>query len=148
MNIFSNTVCVTACSSCFSVANDCPNYYMMEFTKVVSVLHHRVRADLPEMSKALGLDVLTHQPTELCDHGKMLLLSEFCDFFLPVFGQPLCTEKVTVIFSPRLFWSFCPCCYCTFVAMAPLEAVTAPWSVQPNVLRGRRDDTGGWWQRA
>ena len=47
---FSNTFCVIVCSF-FVVANDCPNYYMMEFAKVVSVVHHRVRADFPETSR-------------------------------------------------------------------------------------------------
>ena len=48
---FSNTVRVIVCSWCFLVvANYCPNCYMM-FAKAVSVLHHRVRADLPETSQ-------------------------------------------------------------------------------------------------
>ena len=42
----------------FGVANDCLNKYMREFEKVVSVLHHRVRADLPENFRALNLDDL------------------------------------------------------------------------------------------
>ena len=45
---------------------------------MVSVLHHRVPADLPETFPALGPDDLTWKPTELCDHRKMQLLFEFC----------------------------------------------------------------------
>ena len=48
----SKTVCVTVCSWCFFVVwNDCPYNYVMELAKVVSILHHRVRADLPETSQ-------------------------------------------------------------------------------------------------
>ena len=42
----------TDCTWCsFGVANDCLNYYLREFAKVISVPHHRVRADLPETSR-------------------------------------------------------------------------------------------------
>ena len=50
---------------------------MMEFAKVVSVLHHRVRADLLETFSALGLDDLTLLPTKLCEHRKTLFCLSF-----------------------------------------------------------------------
>ena len=67
----------------------------------------------------------------------MLLLFEFCDFF-PAFGQP-CAQKNDCHFVPngkvqnaRVFGLYCLCCHRIFVVLAPLEAVTAPWSVQPS----------------
>ena len=68
----------------------------------------------------------------------MLLLFEFCDFFLPAFGQP-CVQKKWLPYRPKwrspersFVWSICPCCHRIFVVLTRHEAVTAPWSVQPN----------------
>ena len=64
---------------------------------MVSVLHHRVRADLPKTSLGTrsGRSDL-ESPTELCDHRKMQLLFEFCDsLFFAGLRAALCTEKMT-----------------------------------------------------
>ena len=62
-------------------------------SQVVSVLLHRVRADLPKNFPALVLDDLILQPTVLCDNRTMLLFSKFCDFCFASPRAGLCTEK-------------------------------------------------------
>ena len=123
------------CCLFFCLANDCLRDYVRDFAKVVSVLHHRVRADLLETSLHWVLDDLTLWPVDLWDAKKTLLLFEF---LLPAFGQLFETVRLTSKSSqwqsPRrsCLWPFRPCCEHIFMVLAPLEAVTAPWSVQPN----------------
>ena len=143
VDIFSKTVCVTVCSWCFFVvANDCPNYYMREIAQVVPVLHHRVRADLPATSQHWVWTIRLKSPLNCATIGKCFNWLSFA--FFAGLRATLGTEE-WLPYRPKwqspersFVWSLCPCCHRIFVVLAPLEAVTAPWSVQPNIWKKRR----------
>ena len=102
---------------------------------MVSVVHHRVRADLLETSPALGQTMRLYSPLNCATTGK-------CDYFflsialtsLLAFGSLVHSKNdCRVVPNGKVFvWSFCPSCDRNFVVLAPLEGVTAPRSVQPN----------------
>ena len=107
---------MTVCSWCFFVvANDCPK--LLHGVRQGGLGSTSSRAcGLARNFPALGLDDLTLQPTELCDHRKMLLCCYFMSvaiFFFAGLRAALCTEKYSHIVPNG-------------------EVQDAPWSVQPN----------------
>ena len=128
------------CKWCFFVvANVCPNFYMMEFAKVVSVLHHRVRSDLPETSGRWVWTMRPKRPSNGATMGKCKSSLSFSIFFCRPSGSSLVHRKKWLPYRPK--WR------------SHLRGVAAVWGcggamVRPTKqIRGRRDDTGGWWQR-
>ena len=79
----------------FVVANDCPNFYMMEFAKVVSVPHHRVRA---ETFHHWVWTIWPKSPLNCPTIGKCYYFLSFAMFFAGL-RAALCTEKKTAISS-------------------------------------------------
>ena len=79
----------------FVVANDCPNFYMMEFAKVVSVPHHRVRA---ETFHHWVWTIWPKSPLNCPTIGKCFYFLSFAIFFAGL-RAALCTEKKTAISS-------------------------------------------------
>ena len=69
----------------------------MDFAKVVSVLHHRVRTDCqkPPSTGSGRFDLKAHR---MRDHKKLLLLLSFAMLFAGL-RAALCTEKMTAISS-------------------------------------------------
>ena len=126
------------CSWCFlGVAYDCLNGYMREFEQGASSSSSSVCGRAGNLL-ALGLDDLTLWPAELCDGRNMLLHFVFFDFCCGPSGSlehrkndchivPNGKVHDAHVFGP-----------CVLAATASswcwraLEAVMAPWSVQPN----------------
>ena len=72
---------------------------MMEFAKVVSVVHHRVRADLPETSQHCGSGRSDLKgPLTCATIGKCYYFLSFAFFFCTP-SAALCTENMTAISS-------------------------------------------------
>ena len=118
---------MTVCSWCFFVvANDCPK--LLHGVRQGGLGSTSSRAcGLARNFPALGLDDLTLQPTELCDHRKMLL----CCYFMSVaffFCRPSGCLVHRKIQPYRPKWR------------SPEGAMVRP----TKQVRGRRDDTGGW----
>ena len=145
------TFCLRYCSFLvlLVVANNCPHHYMMEFAKVITVVHRRVRADLPETSWRWLWTIWLHSPMHCATTRKCFHFREL--HFFASLRAALCTVNMTSISSKmaKSKTAVClvflgPWCDRILVVLAPLEAVTASWSVQSKQVRGRGDDTGGW----
>ena len=83
------------------------------------------------------LDDQTLRPAELCDQRKTHSFFSCGKNVGPPSGSLLNSKNYSQVVpngkSPRCSFvrSFCPCCDHIFVVLAPLEAATAPRSVQP-----------------
>ena len=124
---------------------------MWQFAKVASSASSSV-CGLAGNLLALGLDDLTLWPAEWCDGRNMLLHFVFFDFCCGPSGS-LEYRKNDCHFVPNGkvhdAHVFGPCVLAATASSwcwRALEAVTAPWSVQPNRY-GDEDTTRVWWPR-